>query len=89
MVVSTDGAGTMWVMEVFMVMAGVNHGAGTDGIDGTIGVMAVLDSDGIIGVTAGITGAMATALTTVMVMAMVTETDTTIETTASLTEVML
>jgi hypothetical protein len=86
MVVFTDGDGTMLATQDFMVPDGVNHGDGTDGIDGTTGVMAVLDSDGIIGDTAGITGAMAMALITVMVM--VTEIEITTETTVSLTEVM-
>ncbi len=86
MVVFTDGDGTMLATQDFMVPDGVNHGDGTDGIDGTTGVMAVLDLDGIIGDTAGITGAMAMALITVMVM--VTEIEITTETTVSLTEVM-
>ncbi|MEP3998935.1 MAG: hypothetical protein ABJM12_00930 [Ekhidna sp.] len=74
------GDGIIGVTEVSMVMAGTIHGDGIDGTDGIIGdmadsdlVMQVLDSDGII-------------LITAMVMAM--EIDTTIAIIDTLTEAM-
>ena len=86
MVVFTDGAGTMLVMQVSMVVAGVNHGAGTDGIDGTIGVMADSDSVGITGDTDGTD--LITVTISDMHMATVMETDTTVATIDILTETM-
>lgn len=88
MVVFTDGAGTMLDTADIMVMAGVDHG---DGIDGTIGAMAVLDldiqdSDIRDSDLDGTDLTMVTILDTHMVT--VTETEITTETTVSLTEVM-
>lgn len=88
MVVFTDGAGTILVMQDFMDTAGLNHGDGTDGIDGTIGVMAVLDLDGTTGDLDGTDLFTVIILDMHMVMVMVMATDITVATIDSLTEIM-